>query len=338
MLNALLMVAIIVMSIFLSMNLVLLSAKHFSNVNPFAIYQIAIAINYFSSFPGDFSVEVPYPGIDKGEFRVTSYINLNTGNSYVSEGVCEIKDHLAEIGYAALDAFLYSIPVGEISGEITASAVRSIVFKTILEAGKVFLISEVLSEAITAIYYSSQGNFMDFLYNFVKRFSQENIEAFKDTISQQGVGFAEVAGRMLLTTAIRLALSALEMTGWGFAVAFAANFLIGIAGTLYEIIQGMWNPTYNCLMQVGPTKQTVYVQFNKIDFSQNLYRPLTFVNKEFYRDNSKLVLAAVVDGWLYKVSMKGSLDKTVYTLDNVMIYTKGNKIIIEPEFKKENTK
>ncbi|RIB35550.1 MAG: hypothetical protein BXU00_00370 [Candidatus Nanoclepta minutus] len=330
MLNILLAVFVILISIFLALELPYLSLKYSTNSNPFAIYHVAVSLDYFSSFPGNFYVKIDYPGIENVEFRISSYKiqnNLITGNSYVSEGICNIKNHLEDIAFDIITSVMFAFSPIKLEGEGAVKSATEAIIKTLIEASRVYAIGEILSLGFTAFGYIASGNFMDAFRNFVLRVNRDSIGYFRDIVIEKGTQFTETAGRMIVSTVIRLILKSLNVMGpWGWVISFTANLAISLADNVYSLVRGNSDVEYNCLKGIVGTTQYVYVEFNRIDFSQNLYVPIEFQ----YVIKDDLVLSRVEGGWLYKVyTMDESTDK-YYILNYFEISKDRERIFVRP--------
>jgi len=319
-LNVLLMVTVIVISIIISFNLPYIAYSFFGRENPFAVYQIAISLNYISSFPGDFNISISYPGIENGEFRVARVIRDAglKGNSYVSEGACSEKRHVEDLINAIISAVIASIPI-EIKGAPTA---KNILINVLIQSGKSYIIGEVLVQSVVVITSIISGNFMDLLSSFVKKAARERLGYFVSIASEKGKEYAMDFIGVMFTTIIKYVL---KLAGpWGFLASFVGNLVIYLASNIYSLIMGAISVEYNCLKGIRGGVQYIYINYRDITFSQNLKVPMNFFEIKG--------LAEVFDGWLYKVSMVDEIDNRIYVLSNVSIYTKGNEIWVRPVY------
>lgn len=328
MLNVLLAVIVIVISIALALSLPKIAFGMSGQENPFAIYQIAISLNYFSSFPGNFNITISYPGIEQCEFRIATFHRdesgiIDKGNSYVSEGFCNEVNHVQNLINAAISAALSSIPV-EIPGLGNGVSAEKLIVGTVIEAGKMYLWSQLISFTATFIINLLSGNPIDMFSSFVESFSRQGLGYFAQVVANQGMEFAQLVFSLLITSVVRYVLG---FTGiYGFAISFAINFAIAIAGDIYQWIRGITDVTYNCLHQGGVGVQYVYMEYNRVYYSQNLYIPLDLQNVEI----GNTYLAKLTDGWLYKVSMVENVDSIIYVLSGVEIYTDNGEIEVNP--------
>jgi len=335
-LNILLAVIVIVIAILLALNLPKIAYGVSGQENPFAIYQIAISLNYFSSFPGDFDIKISYPGIEQCEFRIATYHRNNEGtidkgNSYVSEGFCNEVNHFQELIFDAISAALAAIPIN-IPGLSKGASIGKLVVRTVIAAGKMFLWREFISFIGTVATVLMSGNPLDLFSSFIRRVAREKLSYFAQVATEKGMGFAQTVMELSINAVIRYVLGFTGIYGW--AIGFVINLAIAVADNLYKLIRGATDPTYNCLkgfetniLQLKAS-QYIYMEYRKVYFSQNLYMPLNFQNIE--KDGKKL--ANLTDGWLYKVSMAEGTDKKVYVLSEVNIYTKDNNIWAKPNY------
>jgi len=325
-LNVLLMVTVIVISIVISLNLPYIAYNFFGRENPFAVYQIAISLNYFSSFPGDFNISISYPGIENGEFRIARVIRdvELKGNSYVSEGACLEINHVNDLINAIINAAIASIPI-EIKG---APTIKNIFINALIQSGKNFLIGEALFQSIVVITSLISGNFMDIFSSFIKKAAHERLGYFVSIATEKGKEYAtEVAG-VMITMIIKYVL---KLAGpWGFVASFVGNLIIYLASNIYNLIMGAVSVEYNCLKGIRGGVQYVYMNYRDITFSQNLKVPINFFEIKG--------LAEIFDKWLYKVSMFDKIDNRVYVLSNVSIYTKDNEIWVRPIYVESSEK
>jgi len=319
-LNILLMVTVIVISIVISFNLPYIAYGIFGRENPFAIYQIAISLNYISSFPGDFNISISYPGIENGEFRIARVIRDVglKGNSYVSEGACAEKNHVNDLINAIINAAIASIPI-EIKG---APTIRNIFINALIQSGKNYIIGEVIFHSIIITTSLISGNFMDIFSSFIREAARERLGYFVSIASEKGTEYAMEFAGVLITTIIKYVL---KLAGpWGILASFAANMAIYLASNIYSLIMGAISVEYNCLKGMRGGVQYVYINYRDITFSQNLKVPINFSEIKG--------LAETFDGWLYKVSMVDEINNKIYVLSNVSIYTKDNEIRIRPTY------
>ncbi|MEM4772950.1 MAG: hypothetical protein QW648_02995, partial [Nanoarchaeales archaeon] len=148
-LNILLVFLIISFSIIITLRLAFLNMKYIISLNPFAIYQIAVSINYLSSNIGNFTTTIITPGMELVEYRISSYSEgiLGYRPAYVSSGVCSLKDHLQELAYDAINAIMYTFAGGVFAGVGGASsAVEAIKMFTkiaLTEAIRIYITSKI---------------------------------------------------------------------------------------------------------------------------------------------------------------------------------------------------
>jgi len=323
-LNVLLAVIVIVISIALALNLPYIAYGASGQENPFAIYQIAISLNYFSSFPGEFHINVSYPGINQCEFRIARFVS-DKGNSYVSEGYCDEKDHAKELAFDIISAILTSIPI-DISGLSKGASMGKLVVKTVIEAGKIFLWNEFISFIMTTAVNLLSGNPIDMFSSFIRNVAKQRLRYFAQVAAEKSMEFADILIGLLVNSVVRYVLG---FTGiYGFAINFVINFGIAIADNIYNWIRGATDVAYNCLKQGGPRFQYVYMEYNKVYYSQNLHMPLEFQNILIGGKS----LSGVADDWLYKVSMTEEVGNEIYVLSSVEIYTENDKIKVNPVY------
>jgi len=325
-LNILLMVTVIVISIVISLNLPYIAYGIFGKENPFAIYQIAISLNYISSSPGEYNVSISYPGVVSGEFRIARIIRdvELKGNSYVSEGACAEKNHVNDLINAVINAAIASIPI-EIKG---APTVKNIFINALIQSGKNFIIGEVLFQGIVVTTSIISGNFMDIFSSFIKKAARERLGYFVSIASEKGTEYAMEFAGVLITTIIKYVL---KLAGpWGILASFAGNLIIYLASNVYSLIMGAVSVEYNCLKGIRGGVQYIYINYKDVMFSQNLKVSINFSEIKG--------LAEIFDRWLYKVSMFDEIDNKIYVLSNVSIYTQDNEIWIRPIYVESSKK
>jgi len=323
-LNVLLMITIIAISIVISLNLPYIAYGIFGKENPFAVYQIAIYLNYISSFPGDFNVSISYPGIENGEFRIAKIISDNglKGNSYVAEGACAEKNHVEDLINAVISSIIASIPI-EIKG---APTVKNIFVNALVQSGKNFIIGEVLLQGTIVITSIVSGNFIDILSYFMRKMARERLGYFISIATEKGKEYTMDFIGTLVSMIVRYVL---KLAGiWGILASFTANLIIYLASNIYSLIMGAISVEYNCLKGIRGGVQYIYINYKDITFSQNLRVPINFYEIKG--------LAETFDGWLYKVSMYDEINNRVYVLSNVSIYTIGNEIWVKPIYYEVN--
>jgi len=323
-LNVLLAVIIIIIAIVLALNLPKIAFGTSGQENPFAIYQIAISLNYFSSFPGEFDIKISYPGIEKSEFRIARFFS-DKGNSYVSEGFCAERNHLEDLAFDAILVLFVSVPI-EIPGVGKGVDMGRLFVRTVIESGKMFFWFELIDFfAMTAIEILS-GNPLDLFSSFIRRVANERLSYFVQVASEKGMEFSQMTVMMLVSSMVG---SVLKLGGIpGFLISFGINFAIVAADNIYDLIRGLTDDTYNCLKGFQGATQYIYTEFRNVYYSQNLYMQLNFKRTE--RDGK--VLADLTGGWLYKVSMTEETDKKIYVLSEVKIYARDNIIWVEPNY------
>jgi len=322
-LNVLLAVIIIIIAIVLALNLPKIAFGTSGQENPFAIYQIAISLNYFSSFPGEFDIKISYPGIEKSEFRIARFFS-DKGNSYVSEGFCNEINHFEELKFDILSALIAAIPIN-IPGLSRGASMGRIVARTVIEAGKMYLGLQLIEFlGMTAVEILS-GNPLDLFSSFIRRVARERLSYFAQIASEEGIEYAQMTIEMLINSMVRYVFG---FTGlYGFAISFGINFAIAVADNVYNLIRGFSDVTYNCLRS-GVKVQYVYMEFKKVYYSQNLYTQLDLEKIE--RDGK--ILANLTEGWLYKVSMTEETDKKIYVLSEVEIHKSSDRIQVKPNY------
>jgi len=331
-LNILLAVIVIVIAILLALHLPKIAYGASGQENPFAIYQIAISLNYFSSFPGEFNIKISYPGIEQCEFRIATFHRdeksgkVDKGNSYVSEGFCSEKNHLKDIGFDILSALSAAVPI-DIPGLGKGASMGKLVIGTIIRAGKIFFWRQVISFLATVAMNIMSGNPLDLFSSFIRRVAKERLRYFAQIAAEKGMEFAQILIEVVINVVVRYVL---KFTGLlGYAVSFGLNLLIGLWDNIYDVIRGWTDVTYNCLRGFQGETQYVYIEFDRVYYSQNMYVPLKPQDKRI----SNIKLAELTEGWLYKVSMSEKAgDNKLYVLSEVIIYTKDNSIWIEPNY------
>jgi len=331
-LNILLATIVIVIAILLALHLPKMAYGVLGQENPFAIYQIAISLNYFSSFPGEFSIKIHYPGIVQCESRIATFHRnregkIDKGNSYVSEGFCEERNHIENLKNTIISALFSAIPVNIPGLEKGVSAGKLIV-GTIVEAGKIFLWNQIISFIATVAIEIMSGNPIDLFSSFIKRLARERLSFLAQVAVEKGIEFAQI----LVSVGINVFIRAAGLTGpIGYFASFVIHLFVGFLSDLWDMIRGTFDPAYNCLKgEFGV--QYVYIEYRKVYYSQNLHVPLNFVNITIKEGNNMKKLAELTDDWLYKIFMTESIDNKVYVLSEINIYTKDGNIWVEPKY------